>query len=177
MIKGKKVNLRAYKKTDLETLYNLFENDKVKRTLLMDTNTPTAIEYENLFIEKNLIFESELYNFAIESSSTGEYIGGCGINKIDRKNSFAIVGIWLGEPFQGKGYGADALRTLCNFIFQEMNIHKIKLNCFSFNFQGLICYQAVGFKEEGISRKEIFRDGQYHDIILMGLFKDELILK
>ncbi len=32
-------------------------------------------------------------------------------------------------------------------------------------------------KQEGIRRKELFRFGKYHDIVEMGLFKEELILK
>ena len=57
-----------------------------------------------------------------------------------------------------------------------MNIRKIKLEYFSFNEKGENCYTKLGFKEEGILREELFRAGKFHDIHLMGMFRDEFIL-
>jgi len=65
------------------------------------------------------------------------------------------------------------MRVLLRFIFEQMNINKVKLNVFSFNQRALRMYQKCGFKEEGRLRQELFRDGEYHDIILMGLLREE----
>ncbi|MGL6114089.1 MAG: GNAT family N-acetyltransferase [Cetobacterium sp.] len=174
MLKGKKIKLRTYKITDVEKLYELFENENIKKTLLTGILFPMSKESEKDFIEGNLKPKGELFNFAVERLEDGECVGGCGINSIDRKNSVAVIGLWIGEKYHGNGYGSDLLRVLCKFIFEEMNIHKIKLECFSFNEKGLNCYKAVGFKEEGRLRQEIFREGKYYDTIAMGIFKDEL---
>ncbi|MGF7043389.1 RimJ/RimL family protein N-acetyltransferase [Fusobacterium sp. PH5-29] len=58
------------------------------------------------------------------------------------------------------------MRTLCCHIFDEMNIHKIKLQYYKFNIKGEYCYKKIGFKEEGILREEIFRNKPYQDIIV-----------
>ncbi|HAA82323.1 MAG TPA: N-acetyltransferase, partial [Thermotoga naphthophila] len=34
-------------------------------------------------------------------------------------------------------------------------------------------YEKIGFKVEGILRQELFREGRYHDVIVMGLLKSE----
>ena len=65
------------------------------------------------------------------------------------------------------------MRVLLRFIFEQMNMNKVKLNVFSFNPRALRMYQTCGFKEEGRLRQELFRDGKYHDIILMGLLREE----
>ncbi|MEG0069172.1 GNAT family N-acetyltransferase [Cetobacterium sp.] len=174
MFKGKKVRLRAYQLDEAKTVLNLLEEDGLRETLVGDIIFPISFEAEKNFIEKSTIPNGELFNFAIESLETREYIGGCGINSLDRKNSKVVIGIWLGKKYHGKGFGSDALRVLCNFIFQEMNIHKIKLHYFEFNESGKRCYEAIGFKEEGRNRKELYRHGKYYDTINMGLFKDEL---
>jgi len=54
-----------------------------------------------------------------------------------------------------------------------MNINKIKLDVYSFNIRAIKCYEKLGFKQEGTLRKEIFREGKYHDILVYGMFRDE----
>ncbi|MEG0134740.1 MAG: GNAT family protein [Cetobacterium sp.] len=174
MFKGNKIKLRAYKLDEVKKVLDLLEEEGLRETLMGDTIFPISFESEKSFIEKAVNYDGELFNFAIESLETKEYIGGCGINNLDRKNSKAIIGIWLGKKYHGKGYGSDALRVLCNFMFQEMNINKIKLNYYEFNEAGKRCYEAIGFKEEGRNRKELYRHGRYYDTINMGLFREEL---
>ena len=116
---------------------------------------------------------TDSYSFALEKLSDGEYIGRCSIIKIDWKNSVAEVGIFLGRPYWSQGYGTDAMRVLVRFIFNEMNMNKIKLHVFSFNERAKRVYEKIGFKVEGILRQELFREGRYHDVIVMGLLKSE----
>ena len=79
------------------------------------------------------------------------------------------------KDYWGKGYGSDALKVLIRFIFEEVNIYKIKLNVFSFNKRAISCYKKLGFKEEGILKDELYRNGKYFDIIPMALFKEDFI--
>lgn len=171
MFQGKKIRLRSYKLEDTERILDLYR--EVMDTLIMGSIFPVSYEKEREFIESSLKKNGDLYNFAIETLE-GVLIGGCGINRLDRKNSVAEIGIWIGKDYHKKGYGSDSMRVLCKFIFDELNIHKIVLNCFSFNEKARLCYSAVGFKQEGIRREEIYRDGKYSDVIIMGLFRDEL---
>lgn len=72
-----------------------------------------------------------------------------------------------------RGYGSDALKVLNKFIFEEVNMNKIKLSAFSFNHRAIACYKKVGFQEEGRLKKEIYRNGKYHDEIVMAIFKED----
>lgn len=174
MLKGKKIKLRAYKETEAEEVWKLIEEDGIKEYLMIATPFPYSLESEKNFLKMAMTSTGELFNFAVESLESGKYVGGCGISDVDRKNSVATVGLWLGKEYHGKGLGSDTLRTLCKFIFDEMNIHKIKLFYFDFNKVAKQCYDSVGFVEEGRLRKTIYRYGKYHDEIVMGLFRDEL---
>nr|WP_206076217.1 GNAT family protein [Marinitoga lauensis] len=71
------------------------------------------------------------------------------------------------------GYGTEAMKLLVNFIFDEMNINKVKLHVFSFNKRAIRSYEKVGFKVEGVLREQIFREGKYHDEIIMGILRRE----
>ncbi len=51
--------------------------------------------------------------------------------------------------------------------------YKIRFSTFAFNERAYKSYLKCGFKEEGRLRQRIFRNGKYHDEILMGLLREE----
>ena len=65
------------------------------------------------------------------------------------------------------------MRVLVNFIFSEMNLHKISLLTYGFNKRTIRSYEKVGFKVEGVLKENIYREGQYHDELIMSIFKEE----
>lgn len=173
---GEKVGFRAYAKEDTKLAHEYISDADVKRNLTPDIPYPITLHEEEMWIENQSAFKTE-YSFAIEILQSGEYIGGCGVNKVDWKNSIAEIGIFLGKKFWGKGYGSDGMNLLIKFVFEQMNINKVKLNVYSFNKRAIRCYEKLGFKLEGVLRQELFRDGQYHDIHIMGILKDEYFKK
>ncbi len=174
MFKGKKVKLRAYDEKDTKIVWQLINNESIRETLCAEGIFPYSYESEKNFINHAMNCNNELFNFAIEDLESRELVGGCGINSVDRKNSVASIGIWIGKKYQNKGFGSDSMRILCKFIFEELNFNKIKLNVYEFNNSGRRCYEAVGFIQEGVLREELFRYGKYNNVISMGLFRTEL---
>lgn len=171
----KKVELREYRIDDIEKAQKFINDSEVK--MLLHPGIPYLYTYqdEQKWFD-TITATKDVYSFAIETIKEKEYIGGCGINNIDWKNSVVEVGIFIGDKnLWGKGYGTDAMKILIRFIFDQMNINKIKLKVFSFNERGIKSYEKCGFKKEGILRQEIFRNGKYYDDILMGLLRNEYI--
>ena len=173
MYNGALVKLRAYKEEDIERAVQFINDEEVKK--LLDSNTPFPMTkwQEEEWIKSRKANTDFTYDFAIEDLKTGKYIGGCSINECDVKNRTCTIGIMIGDKdYWGNGYGSDALKALNKFIFEEVNMNKIKLKVFSFNSRAIACYKKVGFQEEGILKKELYRNGKYHDEILMAIFKD-----
>lgn len=170
---GNKVKLRAYKKDDIKLAYEYINDYEVKRLLVTNIPYPMIYEQEEKWYESLIKMDDE-YNFAIECLDNGKYIGGCGIKSVDWLSRKLVVGIFIGDKkYWGKGYGTDAMKILVKFIFEQMNINKIKLNVFSFNKRAKKCYEKCGFKVEGILKEELFRDGKYYDEYIMSiLLKD-----
>lgn len=173
MFTGSKVLLRYYKKEDAKKAHKYINDYEISKFLANDAIFPLSLEEEEKFIMSNSSNDLN-YNFAIEDKSNAEYIGGCGINDVDPKNRHCTIGVFIGDKnLWGKGYGTDALEILISFIFNELNLEKIKLSVYSFNDRALKCYKALGFEEEGVLKKEVFREGKYHDIILMAMFRED----
>jgi len=172
MFEGKKVLLREYRKEDVKKAWEYINDPDVKRFLMPGIPYPLRLEEEEKWFEGQSS-SGDTYNFAIVLKDTGEYIGGCGINTVDWKNSHACVGIFLGKKFWSKGYGTDAMKVLVNFIFSQMNINKVYLYVYSFNKRAIRSYEKCGFKIEGRLREHIFRDGKYHDEYIMSILRNE----
>ena len=85
----------------------------------------------------------------------------------------ALVEIMIGDKdYLDKGYGTDAMKTLISFIFDSMNINKVRLSTFSFNERAIKSYKKCGFTVEGVLKNEIFKDGKYYDEIIMSIFRN-----
>lgn len=177
MYTGELVRLREYKREDIKLAQDYVNDPEVKRLLHPGIPYLYTFEDEQKWFD-NLSATNDEYSFAIESLEDNKYIGGCGINKINWKNSVAEVGVFIGDKDKwGKGYGTDAMRILIKFIFEQMNINKIKLNVFSFNQRAIKSYEKCGFKTEGVLRQEVFRDGRYHDDVVMAILKEDYYMR
>lgn len=176
MYTGKLVKLREYRKEDAKLAQKLINNPSIKKNLTTSIPFPICEWEEEKWVQSNSAFSSSKYSFAIETLDDNKYIGGCGINTINWLSRTAEIGIFIGNTdYHSKGYGSDALKVLINFIFNQMNIRKIKLNVYSFNERAIGCYKKLGFQNEGTLRDELFRDGKYYNIVMMGMFKEEFI--
>jgi RimJ/RimL family protein N-acetyltransferase len=173
MYTGTLVRLREYRKEDIPLAQGFINDPEMKLLLAPGVPFPVTLDDEEKWVRSNSAMKDE-YSFAIETLDGGEYIGGCGINSIDWKNSKVLVGIFIGNKnYLGRGYGTDAMRVLISFIFNEMNVHKIKLLVYAFNERAIRSYKKCGFVVEGIKRQEVFKAGQYHDELEMGLLREE----
>lgn len=172
MFKGQKVLLRQYREDDLNKLWEIMNEEEFKRNVVTGIPYPVTLsDVEEDY--KKISAYKDTYDFAIESIDEGKYIGECGIKKVDWKNRKTEIYIFLGNEYVGKGYGTDAIQVLLRFIFEQMNLNKVKLTVFSFNTRAIKCYEKCGFKIEGKLRDELYKDGNYQDLIIMGILKEE----
>lgn len=173
MYYGEKVCLRAYKEEDIKLAAEFVNDRELKKFLVVNIPFPMTIWEEEQWVKSQKGSKNGDYNFAIEDIETHKYIGGCGIQEVNWLARVAVVGIMIGDKdYWGKGYGTDAMKALMNFVFNNMNISKIRLNVFSFNTRAIKCYEKCGFKVEGVLKNELFKDGKYYDEIIMSAFRD-----
>lgn len=80
----------------------------------------------------------------------GRTVGQVNYNEIDRKDQSVDMDIIIyQEEDRGKGYGPDALLTLCDFLFSEMDVKKCKLEVAVNNEKAIKSYKKIGFKKVG----------------------------
>jgi RimJ/RimL family protein N-acetyltransferase len=52
-------------------------------------------------------------------------------------------------------------------------MHKVWLTTSSSNRRAIAAYKACGFVEEGRQRQQHWARGAYHDVVLMGILREE----
>ena len=96
--------------------------------------------------------------------------------KIDYINHSAEWGFFVGETQQRYGgHAAEAEFLVLKYAFDILNLNKIYCLTFDFNKKVLSMHKRFGFKEEGIFKKHIYHQGEYKDVVMMSIFKDDYI--
>jgi RimJ/RimL family protein N-acetyltransferase len=171
-LEGALIRLRAPEPTDAPVLNPLFVDPDVLSGL--QVAMPQSLQGFRDYVEW-VRTKTDIALFIVERLDDRSPIGGCSLEQIDPRARTALLGIWIGKPFWDRGYGTDAVRTLCRFAFRHMNLQRIELNVFATNSRGRRTYEKVGFRLEGTRRRSAFVGGRHVDSHLMGLLADELI--
>ncbi len=172
MLNGTLVRLRAFESGDVEANHAFMNDAATLRGMLSGIPFPSSYQDEQQWLSQQTGYTRGEYQFAVENFD-GDLVGRCGIIRLDWKNRVAELAIMIGTTHRGNGYGKEAMQLLCDFCFREMNLHKLKVTVFAFNEPALRCYRANGFEQEGLLKKEIFRDGQYRDVVILSRFAAE----
>ena len=170
MLRGKKISLASIKENNLEQLRE-WRNRPELRKYFREHKEISQVMQTTWFNKINQ--DSNQVNFEICDKESNKLIGHCGLYYINWVHRHAEFGIYIGnDNFRNGGYGADSLRTLIKYGFEDLNLNKIWCEVYS-NNKSLEVYRHLGFKDEGILREHYYNDGQYWDSHMLSLLKKE----
>jgi RimJ/RimL family protein N-acetyltransferase len=162
---GERVYLSPMSLEDAET-YTAWLNDLATTRYLTLASAQVTLQGEKEF----LAGLTKGHNYAIVEKGTDQLIGNCGFMDIDETNRSAEAGIFIGlESRRGRGLGTEAMRLLCDYGFNILNLRSIMLRVYAYNERAIASYRKIGFKLIGLRRKARFYGGEYHDIAYMDL--------
>jgi RimJ/RimL family protein N-acetyltransferase len=171
MIAGDTTILRALEPHDLERCFRWMNDPSIVRTL--KSRYPMPFQQEAAWLERAVVETQCERHFAIERKEDRHHIGNASLHEIDWVSRTSLFGMFIGEPSAwNRGYGRDAVQALVSFAFGEMNLRKIRINVFAYNDKARHLLESLGFVEEGRLKAEFFREGAYHDIVILSIFAD-----
>ena len=168
---GERIYLRPLEEDDLDRCLRWINDPEVLATLGRRQPMGRAAEREWLQGQ----YKSDRHmNLAIVIKDGDRHIGNCGFNEIDYVNRNAVFGILVGEKdVWGHGYGPEATQLILKHGFEELGLHRIGLDVYSHNARAIRAYKKAGFVREGTLRESYFRNGVYHDTIVMSVLESE----
>jgi RimJ/RimL family protein N-acetyltransferase len=171
MIAGEHVILRAFEREDAERCYRWMNDPNIVRTL--KSRYPIAFSNEVEWLDRAMQPAQTERHFAIERKDDRAHIGNASIHDIDWVSRNAWFGLFIGEPTAwNRGFGSDAIQTLVRFAFDDMNLMKLRINVFDYNERARHVLQSRGFVQEGKLLRDFYREGMWHDIVILSIFRD-----
>lgn len=166
-LRGQLVTLREFGFADTEPAHHVVGDDEVTRWLSFDSRSPEAT--------------ADMINGAVDRAGqeprTGYYLAVADDN--DQLVGFARLGLGgvraakLGYAIRadrwGHGYATDACRTLIDFGFQRLGLHRISAAIGPDNAASIAVVRKLGMEYEGRLRDHVFTNGAWRDSELFSI--------
>lgn len=175
ILKSDRLLLRPFLPTDASNVQQLAGNRAIADTTL---NVPHP--YEDGMAEAWISSHQpkaeagELAAFAITTKAEDELVGAISL-RIDRPFARAELGYWIGEPYWGRGYCAEAATRIVQYGFTELELHRVHAAYFARNPASGRVLEKIGMSEEGTARQHIMKWGKFEDLVLYGLLHSEWV--
>jgi ribosomal-protein-serine acetyltransferase len=166
--------MRILEERHAPTVFKLMDQDREHLRQWLPFVDKTHTEDDTL-----CFIRSTLEQFAANNGLTagiwtgGQFCGVLGTLKIDWLNRRVEIGYWLGKSFQGQGMVTDCCRTLINHLFNELDLHRVEIQCAVGNARSAAVPHRLGFTLEGTRRQAHLLNGEYQDLLMFGMLKPE----
>lgn len=171
---NEKVVLREVEMRDAPMLYALINGNRehLRRFLgWIDANrSVTDVEtFITVSIQRRLINNGTDYTLWYD----GKIAGIVGLHYLDWVNHRTSIGYWMIEQAQGKGIMTAAVSRLIDYIFEELGLNRVEVQCAVENEKSRAIPERLGFTQEGQIRQGEWLYDHYVNHIVYGLLKNE----
>jgi [ribosomal protein S5]-alanine N-acetyltransferase len=152
-LKSERLNLRPINLSDLNNIHQLHslpETDEFN-TLGIPENIEETKVILDQWISENQKEKNQIYTFVIEFQQ--QFVGLITLNLGKEKYKNAEFWYKLHANFWNKGFATEALKTLINFAFNDLKLHRITAGCAVENKGSIRVLEKVGMTLEGRKRQ------------------------
>ncbi len=168
VLRSKRIVLRSVEANDMLVLWSWRNSTDFKTNCSTRRNSLTLEE----FIEEwnSDMARDRLVQFIIfvKERAVGT-IYAYSMNKTDEHVFFTT---FIEKPFQGLGYGPEAVALFIKYLFDNFPIYKVYTDVYSYNTQSLLCLRKGGFIEEGKFVGHRLFEGVRYDMYRLSLFRN-----
>ena len=171
MIEGKKIMLRLFTENDIESFYSYLN----KLADIGDFSPVRLVSKSTLIAqyEKDGFWSDDIMRLAIVTNQ-GKLAGFInGFRGSLYMPAYEIGYLIFKEEDRGKGYGSEALQLFVDYLFESKVIPRLQICYCPDNIASKRIAEKVGFKLEGILRQALFHKGQYRDLEITSLIRDD----
>ncbi len=115
----------------------------------------------------------DFFDWAVTLKENGKMIGTCGFTSFDYANDGAEMGYVLNPQYRGQGIMPEALSALLEFGFKNLSINRAEAKFIVGNDASRRVMEKVGMTFEGIRRGGMLIKGEYKDIGICSILKNE----
>ncbi len=172
-LKAGKLILREFKEMDLNDYRLVRSSPDFQQYYSEEDSTIEKSDYLlNQFISQACAKPRTCYQLAIENE-VERLIGSCGIRVVsieDKKGSF---GCELAKEYWSQGLSLIASRTMIDFGFKNLGLHRIYAETISENKAAVALAKKLGMRLEAEFRENRFFKGRWWNTLVLAILSSE----
>lgn len=171
-----RLKLRLITDADLEfvhQLHSLPETDEFN-TMGIPADIDETKGILDGWMQEYTAVPTQAYTFIIEVKETQKSIGLIAIRKGKPKYNIAEVWYKLHVAEWGKGYATEALKTLIDWGFSNLQLHRIEAGCAAENIGSVKVLEKAGMEREGTRRKTLPLKTGWADNYIYGILSEDI---
>lgn len=158
---------------DAEEIYTVVRENLEQLKLWMpwaddDYSVDSAREY----IRGNLSEFATTGSFSTSIVLNEKIVGAVGFHHLDTTNKSAHLGYWLAKSAQGNGLMTRCSRALIDYLFEEMQLNRVQINCSALNTKSRAIAERLDFRLEGIHRQAGFENNSFTDWVIYAMLRE-----
>jgi ribosomal-protein-serine acetyltransferase len=169
--------LRTFREADVNALYEAARESIAKVSVWLPwCHENYSIEESREFIGSRAIGSqgAEWYSFGIFETDGGRFLGGVGINFINRVHQMANLGYWVRTSAAGRGVATRATRLAAKFGFEQLGLQRVEIVVAVDNQASQRVAEKAGATREGVLRRRLLIRGVSMDAVLFSLVPEDL---
>ncbi len=119
--------------------------------------------------------EGAEFPLGIFNASSGEVVGGTGINQINRTHRVGNIGYWVSTPYLGRGVATEAARRSAMLGFEKLGFGRLEIVVLNDNLASQRVAARLGAVREGVARNRLYFQGALCDAVMFSLTPSDLV--
>jgi ribosomal-protein-alanine N-acetyltransferase len=166
-LKTERLILRPVERQDQQKVFEGFSHPEITRYFDLTYDSFEATSAQMDWYETN---REQGLGFAwVLTSPQSDFMGVFSIYRIDNVHKKCELGYWLFPSFWEKGYATEALRTIIQFVGNELRLHRIAAEIEPENTASTHLLAKLGFEREACLRDYEFKNGRYNNLEIWAL--------
>lgn len=165
--------LRKMKPSDSEDMFEYASRPEVSEYLLWLPHATPRYTKNYLHFLQSQYMTKNFYDWAVTVKSTGKMIGTCGFTSFDLSNNSAEVGYVLSSSYWGLGIAPEALKSVIDFGFCELELHRICARIMDGNSRSESVARKCGMTLEATMRDLLYVKGAYRTIKIYSVLESD----
>jgi RimJ/RimL family protein N-acetyltransferase len=167
LLEGKTVNLRVMEKEDVAFLADWWSAPDFAQYFSPTQITRAGMEKS---LESNVF---EMKNFIIEKKDGSKIGWTMHFNMLNTYMNMLEIAYGLIPSERGKGYCAEAAQIMVDYLFLSKNTVRVFATTHPKNVASQKILEKIGFKREGTMRKCYFCRGEWADMFMYSILREE----
>lgn len=164
--------IRPFKRTDLQDVFAIYNNDDTCKFLLHNKWTHEDMQERfNKKLANNVLTKESILSLAVIYKT--KVVGDLSVWYTNMKDTVEI-GYSFSSEVAGRGLATEAVSSLVFKLFNECNVHRIQANLDARNITSQKLCERIGMRKEAHFIQDFWNKNEWTDSFVYGMLSSDL---